>query len=71
MGYFYGLMALLIAATLAPAALYFVLFLATGERACERRARAFWNASRVFALLGFNTLVWGHVLVGLWGLWRG
>jgi len=25
-----------------------------------------WNFSRVLALLGFNILVWGHVIVGLW-----
>jgi hypothetical protein len=26
---------------------------------------------RVFALLGFNVLVWGHVVYGLWSIWRG
>jgi hypothetical protein len=51
--------------------MYFVLYLVTGEPACDRRARGFWVASRVFALLGFNVLVWGHVVYGLWSIWRG
>jgi hypothetical protein len=42
-----------------------------GEPACDRRARGFWMASRVFTLLGFNVLVWGHVVYGLWSIWRG
>jgi hypothetical protein len=25
----------------------------------------------VFTLLGFNVLVWGHVVYGLWSIWRG
>jgi hypothetical protein len=66
---FYVLMAVLILGTLAPAAMYLVLYAVTGEPACDRRARALWNASRVFALLGFNILVWGHVAVGLWNIW--
>lgn len=68
---FYWVMGLILVGTLAPALLYFVLYLVTGEREAERRGRAFWNATRVFILLGFNTLVWGHVLVGLWGIWFG
>ncbi len=68
---FYWVMGVLIIGTLAPAAMYFVLYLVTGERACDRRARGFWAASRVFALLGFNVLVWGHVVHGLWSIWRG
>lgn len=68
---FYWVMGVLIVGTLTPAVLYWVLYFATGEPACERRARGFWMASRVFALLGFNVLVWGHVVYGLWSIWRG
>jgi hypothetical protein len=68
---FYWVMGVLIIGTLAPAAMYFVLYLVTGEPGCDRRARGFWAASRVFALLGFNVLVWGHVVHGLWSIWRG
>jgi hypothetical protein len=63
---FYWVMGVMIVGTLAPAALYGVLYVVTDEPACARRARAFWAASRVFALLGFNILVWGHVLHGFW-----
>lgn len=66
---FYWVMAVLVVGTLVPSAMYWVLFAATGEPACERRARGLWNASRVFTLLGFNILVWGHVIVGLWRIW--
>jgi len=66
---FYWVMGALIIGTLAPAVLDRVLYVLTGEPACDRRARAFWAASRVFALLGFNILVWGHVFHGLW--WMG
>jgi hypothetical protein len=34
-----------------------------------RRARGLWNYTRLFSLLGGNILIWGHVLVGLWGIW--
>ena len=49
---------------------FFVLYAVTGENACARRASALWNVSRVFALLGFNLLVWGHVAWWLWSIWR-
>lgn len=68
MTFFYWLMSVLIVGTLLPSAFYFLLYATTGEPACERRARTLWNVSRVFALGGFNILVWGHVLVGLWQL---
>jgi hypothetical protein len=41
----------------------------TGEPACASRARALWNFSRVLTLLGFNIVLWGHVIVGLWRIW--
>ncbi len=68
MTFFYWLMSVLIVGTLLPSAFYFLLYATTGEPACERRARTLWNVARVFALGGFNILVWGHVLVGLWRL---
>ena len=43
--------------------------MATGEPACEQRARTLWNVSRVTVLLGINILIWGHVIVGLWQIW--
>jgi hypothetical protein len=66
---FYWLMGILIVGTVAPSALYFVLYLVTGEDACNRRARVLWNVARVFTLFGINLLIWGHVAVGLWQIW--
>ena len=43
----------------------------TGEEACARRAKLLWNFTGVFAMLGTNILIWGHVLVALWRLWFG
>jgi hypothetical protein len=67
---FYWVMGVLIVGTLVPSALYLVLYLTTGEPACARRASTLWNVSRVFTLLSFNLLIWGHVVVGLWQIWR-
>ena len=66
---FYWLMGILLVGTVAPSALYFVLYLVTGEDACNRRARVMWNVARVFTLFGINLLIWGHVAVGLWRIW--
>ncbi len=66
---FYWLLGILIVGTVAPSALYFVLYLVTGEDACNRRARVLWNVARVFTLFGVNLLIWGHVAVGLWQIW--
>lgn len=66
---FYWVMGILIVGTLVPSALYMVLYAATGEHACLRRAKALWNVSRVLALFGVNLLIWGHVVVGLWQIW--
>lgn len=66
---FYWVMAVLIVGTLVPSVMYLLLYAVTGEPACERRARALWNISRVFTLLGINILIWGHVIVGLWQIW--
>jgi hypothetical protein len=63
---FYWVMGIAIVGTLVPSIFYLVLYMVTGERACADRASALWNASRVLALGGFNLLIWGHVVVGLW-----
>lgn len=66
---FYWVMSVLIVGTFLPSVLYLVLYAATGEDACIRRARALWNVSRVLTLFGCNLLIWGHVVVGLWRIW--
>jgi len=66
---FYWVMGVLILGTLAPSAVYLLLYAVTGEDGCMRRARALWAFTRLFALLGFNLLVWGHVVAGLWSIW--
>jgi hypothetical protein len=66
---FYWVMGVLIVGTFVPSVLYLLLYATTGEQTCLRRAQALWNVSRVFSLLGFNLLVWGHVVYGLWGIW--
>lgn len=63
---FYWVMGVLIVGTLLPSMMYMLLYATTGEAACLRRAQLLWNFSRVLALFGFNILVWGHVIVGLW-----
>ncbi len=66
---FYWVMGILIVGTFVPSVIYLLLYAVTGEVECSRRARALWNISRVLALLGFNLLIWGHVVVGLWRIW--
>jgi hypothetical protein len=66
---FYWTMVVLILGTLMPSILFFVLHLATGSYDHGRRAKAFWNTSKVIALFGINLLIWGHVAVGLWQIW--
>jgi hypothetical protein len=66
---FYWVMGVAFVLTFVPSALYVVLYAATGEDGCLRRARLLWNTARVLALAAFNIGIWGHVLVALWGLW--
>jgi len=66
---FYWVMGVAVVGTLVPSIFFMLLFAATGEQACARRARVLWNTSRVFSLFGFNLLIWGHVAVGLWQVW--
>lgn len=71
MRYFYWTMAALIASTLLPSLLFFLLYLLTGSREHGDRARGLWTTTRVLALFGFNILIWGHVGVALWAIWFG
>jgi hypothetical protein len=66
MTYFYWTMAVLTISTFVPSALYVVLYAATGEEGCMRRARMLWGFAKLFGLIGFNVGIWGHVLVALW-----
>ncbi|MFT7723552.1 MAG: hypothetical protein QM788_12115 [Roseateles sp.] len=68
MTFFYWLMAVVMAATLLPSALYLGLYVFTGEDVALDRARKFWTFLRVFTLASFNVMLWGHVLVGAWQL---
>ena len=45
-----------------------VLYGATGEDGCLRRARLLWGFAKLFGLVGFNVGIWGHVAVALWGM---
>ncbi len=67
---FYWLMGILIAGTFMPSVLCLGLSAATGADLHARRARAFWNYSRLFFGFGANILIWGHVVVGLWHIWH-
>jgi hypothetical protein len=66
---FYWVMGTLIVGTLVPSALFMLLYAVTGNDVLARRASGLWGFARVFALFGFNILVWGHVAAGLWGIW--
>lgn len=66
---FYWVMGVLIIGTLIPSALFMLLYAVTGNDVLARRASTLWGFTRTFALFGFNVLVWGHVLVALWGIW--
>jgi hypothetical protein len=68
MTYFYWMMAVLTIVTFIPSAFFMILYAATGEDGCLRRAKALWGYSKLFGLLGFNIGVWGHVAVGVWNL---
>lgn len=68
MKFFYWLMAILIAGTFIPSAVYLLVYAITGENGAMDRARKFWNLSRVFGLGGLNILIWGHVIVAVFQL---
>ncbi len=66
---FYWVMSVLIVGTLVPSVFFLLIYAATGRREAAARAQVFWNVARVFALLGFNILIWGHVVWGLYEIW--
>lgn len=66
---FYWVMGVLIVGTFVPSVLCLLVYLITGIDLWSRRARGFWNTSKVFAMLALNILIWGHVAVGLWQIW--
>lgn len=68
MRFFYWFMAVIMAGTLLPSAVYMGIYVFTGASEALDRARKFWNFLRVFTLLAFNITVWGNVLVGVWQL---
>jgi hypothetical protein len=65
---FYWTMAVLTVSTFIPSAFFMVLYGATGEDGCLRRARMLWGFAKLFGLVGFNVGIWGHVAVALWGM---
>ena len=69
MTYFYWVMGVLIVGMLVPSALSMLLYALTGSDLHARRASKLWGYTRSLALFGFNVLVWGHVVVGLWRIW--
>jgi hypothetical protein len=71
MRFFYWTMAVLIFGTFIPSVLFMVMYAATGDDDHAKRAKALWTVSRLFTLFALNILIWGHVLVALWQLWRG
>ena len=70
MGVFYWVMGSLVVLTLAPSAMYMLLYAVSGEEPCLRRAHVLFNLGKVFALMAFNIAVWGNVAVAVWGLVR-
>jgi Na+-transporting methylmalonyl-CoA/oxaloacetate decarboxylase gamma subunit len=67
---FYWVMGVLIVGTFVPSVLSFLIYLITGIDAWAKRARGFWNTSKVLSMFALNLLIWGHVAVGLWQIWR-
>lgn len=70
MTFFYWLMAVVMAATLVPSLLYLGIYLFTGADEALERAAKLWNFTRAFTLLGFNIMLWGHVVVAVWQLFH-
>jgi hypothetical protein len=68
---FYWVMGVLIVCTLLPSVLFMLLYAFSGDLQHATRARRLWQFSKLFTMLGINLLIWGHVMVGLWGIWFG
>ncbi|CAD5372892.1 conserved hypothetical protein [Rubrivivax sp. A210] len=67
---FYWVMGVLIVGTLVPSVFFLLIYAFTGRDEAARRARTLWNVTRVFAFLGIDILVWGHLIVAIWQMWR-
>ena len=65
---FYWVMGTLVALTLAPSAVYLLLYAFLGEEGCLARARTLFNLGKVFALMAINIGIWGNVAVAVWDL---
>jgi hypothetical protein len=70
MSFFYWFMAAIMVATLLPSAFYMGIYVFTGADEALDRARKLWNFLRAFTLLGFNLMLWGHVVVAAWQLFH-
>jgi hypothetical protein len=66
---FYWVMGVLVIGTFAPSILFLLLYAITGQPECARRAKTLWNFTGVFAMLGLNLLIWGHLAVAIWQIW--
>ena len=66
---FYWVMGTLIVSTFVPSVVLLLVYAVTGQAISLFRAKTFWNVTRVFAMVGMNLLIWGHVVVGLWQIW--
>jgi hypothetical protein len=60
---------ILLVLTAAPALLFFVLHLATGEAVPLARAKAFWRWAVVVVLGTFDIAIFTRVFQGLWAIW--
>jgi len=67
---FYWVMGVAIVGTFVPSVLFILLYAITGGDEHLRRAQSLWAFTRLFTLLAVNILIWGHVLVALWQIWR-
>jgi hypothetical protein len=66
---FYWVMGCLVVGMFAPSLLFFIQYVATGDRVAGERARTFWNFTGVFAMLSLNILIWGHLALALFQMW--
>lgn len=62
---FYWVAGVVIALVALPSVVYFGLYLATGEPACDRRARTFGRWTATLALATFDIVIFKHVVGGL------
>ncbi len=68
---FYWIAGIALALTGLPAALFFVLYIATGEEVPHQRALMFYRWFASLFLLTFNLLIWRHIVATIWLIWHG